>query len=182
MLGNTEKEYGGVARGLHWVVAALIIVLFGVGIWMHELPRGEFKGAVYGMHKAFGMLVVLLVAARLAWRLGNVQPRQPDGPAWQHFAAHAAHWALYALMIAVPVMGWLMSDSGGHPTSFFGLFTFPTVIGKDEGLHEALEEVHEVLAFALIGLVVAHAAAAVWHHVVRRDDVLTRMLPPVLRP
>lgn len=174
MIGNSEDNYGLVARLLHWTMALLMIGLFGVGLWMTELPRGDFKGSVYGAHKAFGVLVGLLVVARLAWRLRNPVPR-PEGTPLQQTAAVAMHWALYAAMVAIPLVGWLMSDTGGRPTSFFGLFTLPTLLGKNEPLHEALEAAHAVLSWSMILLVAGHAGAALWHHLVCRDSVLARM-------
>jgi cytochrome b561 len=177
MIRNTPERYGIVAMGLHWLMAALMIGLFVMGLWMHELPRGDFKGAMYGLHKSFGVLVLFLGFARLAWRLANPRPRAVAGPAWQHRASTVAHVALYGLMIAIPIAGCLMSSTGGHPTSFFGLFTMPSPLGKNEPLHEVLEGVHSALAWAMIMLVAGHVGAAVWHHRVLRDTVLTRMLP-----
>ncbi len=174
---NTSERYGAMAQGLHWLMALMIIGLFGVGLWMGGLPNGEFKGQVYGLHKAMGVLVLLLVVFRLIWRQVNVQPRPQYEAAWEHTLATAMHWALYALMLAVPVIGWLMSDTGGRPVSFFGLYTFPLFIGKNEPLHEALEGAHAVSAFLMMALAALHAAAAVWHHRVRKDSVLARMLP-----
>lgn len=174
---NTSERYGAMAQGLHWLMALMIIALFGVGLWMGGLPNGEFKGQVYGLHKSMGVLVLLLVIVRLAWRQMNVQPRPQEGAAWEHTFASVMHWALYALMLAVPLIGWIMSDTGGRPVSFFGLVTFPLVIGKNEPVHEALETAHAVSAILMMALVVVHTAAAVWHHRVRKDSVLTRMLP-----
>lgn len=176
MLRNTADRYGVPAKLLHWGVALLIFGLFFMGIWMHELPRNEFKGAMYDLHKSVGVLVILLVAARLAWRAGNPAPQAlaTTSPGQQALAMWA-HRFLYLLMIAVPVVGVLMSQTGGHPVSLFGGFTLPNLMGKNELLHEGLEEMHEVLSFMLIGLVVFHAAAALWHHLVLKDDVLRRM-------
>lgn len=177
MLRNAEKRYGLPAMALHWVMAALMIGLFGLGLWMTELPRGDYRGSVFGLHKSLGVLVMLLFAVRLAWRAATPQPHPAPGPAWQQQAAHLAHWALYGLMIAIPLAGWLMSDTVGRPTSFFGLFTLPTLLGKNEPLHDRLEEAHKVLSFLMVALVAGHAAAAVWHQRIKKDGVLARMLP-----
>ncbi len=177
MIRNTTDRYGAVAMSLHWLMAALMIGLFVMGLWMHELPRGDFKSEMYGLHKSFGVLVLFLSFARLAWRLANPRPRAVAGPAWQHTASDVAHWALYGLMIAIPISGCLMSSTGGHATSFFGLFTMPSPLGKDEALHEVFEGAHSLLAWGMIALVAGHVGAAVWHHRVLKDTVLTRMLP-----
>lgn len=176
MLRNTADRYGVPARLLHWTVALFIFGLFFMGLWMGELPRGDFKGEMYGLHKSLGVLVLVLIAARLMWRAGNPKP-QPlsTTTAGQRELALWAHRLLYILMIAVPVIGVLLSQTGGRPVSLFGLFDLPTVVGKDEPVHEVLEGLHAILAFLLMGLVVLHAGAAAWHHLVLKDDVLRRM-------
>jgi len=176
MLRNTEHGYGSAARLLHWSVALLIIGLFFMGLWMEELPKGDFKGQVYGLHKSVGVLVTLLVAARLAWRAGNPAPLAPNTTtAIQQALAVWAHRLLYVLMIAVPVAGVLMSQTAGRAVSFFGWFDLPTLMGKNEPLHEALQGAHALLAFLMMAVVVFHIGAAIWHHAVLKDDVLRRM-------
>lgn len=174
MIGNSEDNYGLVTRLLHWAMALLMIGLFGVGLWMSGLPKSDFRGSVFGMHKSFGVLVATLVILRLAWRLRNPVPR-PEGTAWQQTLAAAMHWALYGAMIAIPVVGVLMSDTGGRPTSFFGLFSLPTLIGKNELLHDVLGGAHALLSWCMISLVAVHGAAALWHHFIAKDPVLARM-------
>lgn len=176
MLRNTEHGYGSAARLLHWSVALLIIGLFIMGLRMGDLPNGPDKMQMYGLHKSLGVLVIMLVAARLAWRAANPAPLAPSTTtAVQQALAQWAHRLLYILMIAVPVAGVLMSQTGGRPVSFFGLFELPTLMGKNEPLHEALEGAHAVMAFLMIAVVVIHAGAAIWHHFVLKDDVLRRM-------
>lgn len=177
MLRNTDDRYGLPAMALHWIMAALMIGLFAFGLWMDELPKNDFRVSMFGLHKSLGVLVLLLVAVRLAWRAVNPAPRPVAGPLWQQLAAHGAHLALYGLMIAIPLAGWLMSSAAGKPVSLFGLVTLPPLIGQDKPLKETFEEVHSALAFAMIGLVFIHAAAAVWHQRIRKDGVLARMLP-----
>jgi cytochrome b561 len=98
-------------------------------------------------------------------------------PAWQQRAAHAGHVLLYLLMIAVPLTGWLMSSAKGFQTVYFGVLPIPDLLAKNKELGHLLEEVHETLNYLMIALVVGHAAAALKHHFVDRDDVLTRMRP-----
>lgn len=171
------ESYGRSFKLLHWSLAAVLIALITVGFWMEGLPRGDLKSAVYGLHKSFGVLALALVALRIGWRLTRGVPNPPTFmPAWQLKSAHAAHLALYALMLALPVAGMVMSWSGGHPVGLFGL-QFPALIGKNEALHEAMEGAHAVMGVGLAVLVAGHAAAALWHHFVAKDDVLLRMSP-----
>lgn len=177
MLSNTDDRYGLPAVALHWIMAALIFGLFGLGLWMADLPKNDFRVSMFGLHKSLGALLLILLVVRVVWRIVNPTPRPVPGPAWQQNAAHWAHLALYGLMIAVPVAGWLMSSAAGRPVSLFGLFNLPTLIGPNHDLKETLEEVHGLLAWVMIGLVFVHAAAAVWHHRFLNDGVMARMVP-----
>lgn len=174
-------QYDSVAKTLHWLMAALIVGLWAVGLIMEDLPKGDFRAQVFGIHKAVGVIVLTLVVVRLAWRAARGAPALPrtmgTGEQW---AAKAAHLALYALMILLPLSGIVMSQSGGREVAVFG-WVFPALVGKDEGLHELTEGVHAALAWVLAAGLAAHVAAALRHHVVLKDDVLRRMLPTLGR-
>jgi cytochrome b561 len=177
MLRNSDDRYGALAISLHWIMALLIIGLFGFGLWMVDLPRNDFRVAMFGLHKSIGVLFMLLLVTRLIWRSINPTPKPIDGPAWQQAAAYWAHIALYGLMIAVPLTGWLMSDASGRGVSFFGLFSLPHLVAVDKPMKEFWEGTHEVLAKVMLGLAFIHAAAAIWHHRVKKDRTMVRMLP-----
>lgn len=177
-LKNTAESYGAVAKGFHWVIAVLIIGLLAVGLYMSDLPPDPFKFQLYGMHKAFGITVLGLAVLRLLWRFSAVVPASlPHHAQWEKFLARAAHYALYALMIAIPLSGWAMSSAGGHPVSFFGLFEIPPLVGKNPELGHDLAELHETLAWTLMGVLALHIAGAIKHHFVDKDETLRRMLP-----
>ncbi len=177
-LKNTTESYGAVAKGLHWAMATIIIGVLGLGLYMSDLPPDPFKFQLYGLHKAFGVTVLGLVVLRLLWRLGNGVPTAlPHHAQWEKFLARAAHYALYALMMIVPLSGWAMSSAGGHPVSFFGLFTLPALIGENPDLGRDIAEMHETLAWSLMGVVALHVAGALKHHFVDKDETLLRMLP-----
>jgi len=174
---NASSRYDGVAVTLHWLMAVLLIALWGLGLVLEELPKGDFRAQMFGLHKAFGALVLVLVAARLAWRLTHSAPALPDSMAGLEAAlARLGHLALYALMIVLPLSGIVMSQAGGREVSMFGL-VLPTLVQPDHDLKEAFEEVHEVLAWILALVVGGHLLAALRHHFMLKDDVLTRMLP-----
>lgn len=170
-------QYDAVTKGLHWLMALLIIGLWGVGLAMEEMPKGDLRSQVIGLHKALGVVVLALVVLRLAWRATHAAPPLPDTmPAIEKLGAKLGHWALYALMIAIPIDGILMSQAGGRAVNVFGL-TLPTFIEKNDALKSLFGDGHEVMAWVLAAVLVVHVAAALRHHVVFKDDVLRRMLP-----
>ena len=179
LLANTSARYGALAIVLHWTMAGLLLVLVGVGLYMGTLPDVGFdreKITLILVHKAVGMLVLWLVLLRLAWRVGNVLPRLVEGmPMWQQVAARFVHLCLYALMLALPLTGWLMSSAGGYPVSFFGWFELPDLVPQNEAMFHFWITVHHWLAYTLMLLVALHVAAALQHHWVDRDDTLLRM-------
>lgn len=174
---DSDKRFGLVTIVNHWLAALLIIGMLGLGLYMADLPKGEWKGQLFGIHKSFGILVLLLGAARIGWRLGNTWP-EPLGVArpWQLKAARLLHLLLLAMMLALPLSGWALSSAGDHPVSFFGLFTLPPLLMVDDALAELMSEVHETLAWTLIALLVLHAGAALRHHFLVHDATLKRML------
>ena len=168
--------YSRVAIAFHWTIAVLVIVNLIVGIGHESIPALR---AWMPAHKAIGITVLLLTAARVAWRLAHRPPPLPAAtPAWERAAAHATHWALYVLMIAVPLTGWMMvsGPEGRRALTWFGLFDLPylPVSGATAGLGA---EGHEVLGWMMAVLVAAHVAAALRHAVLLRDGVMARMLP-----
>jgi cytochrome b561 len=177
-----DTRYTRTAVALHWLMALLLIGLFGVGIYMSDLPLSPQKLKIYSWHKWAGITAFLLVAIRLAWRAGHRPPALPAGmPAWQKTASHALHHLMYLLMVAIPVSGWLMSSAKGFQTVYFGVLPLPNLLSKNKELGELLATVHASLNFTMAALVVAHIGAAVKHHLLDRDDVLARMLPFIAR-
>lgn len=178
MIKNSTLRFGIVSITLHWLMALLVIGLLIVGLYMVELPIGIQKLKLYGWHKECGILVLMLVAVRLGWRINNVVPTLPAHLAkWQQWAARSVHFALYGFMILNPLTGWMLSSASGLSVSFFGLFILPDLIGPNETAKIILSEIHEWLAFGLIGAICAHVGAALQHHFIYKDDILKRMLP-----
>jgi len=178
---NTEQRYGAIAIALHWSMAVLVLALSGLGLYMVSLPDAGFDTAKITLilvHKALGMLALALVLPRLAWRLMTVLPRfAPELPDWEQVSARFVHLMFYALLLALPLSGWLMSSAGGYPATFFGLFDVPHLIGPNEWLFYTLIDLHRWFAYLLLGFLVLHVAATLRHHLRLRDDALRRMLP-----
>ncbi|KQO02168.1 MULTISPECIES: cytochrome b [Stenotrophomonas] len=178
-LKNTPDRWGSVSKSLHWLIAVLILALGIVGLLMGELPKTPKYFWVYTAHKSIGITVLVLVALRLAWRLYAGAPRPvPGTPTWQERIAEATHWLLYALMFAIPLSGWLYdSASGLRPFKLFGLFEMPKLVAPSEASAQVSHAIHEWGFWLLILVVLAHAGAALYHHLHQRDATLARMLP-----
>ena len=169
-------RYSTPAVVLHWLVALLIFAGFPLGLYMVDLPLSPDKLKLYSYHKWIGITVLLLVAVRVSWRLTHVPPPLPASvAAWQRQASAVVHGLLYLLMIAIPLSGWLMSSAKGFQTVWFGVLPLPDLIGKDKGLGDQLAEVHKILNFTLLALVVLHVGAALQHHFIERQPLLQRM-------
>jgi cytochrome b561 len=175
---NTAERYGIVARVLHWSIGALIVAQLVLGFWTFEfMERTAARSANVNLHKALGVVLLILVLLRVAWRLHDPAPPLPASVgAQERVGARLGHVLLYILMVAMPVLGLLTSDTGGRPTDVFGLFTVPLMVGESEELHEFFESAHKVGAWALGILIVFHVAAAAMHRFVRKDGVTDRML------
>lgn len=169
-------RYSRGAIAFHWAIAALVLFNLWLGLFHESLPR-EWK--VMPVHRSVGMLVLVLTIARIAWRLANHPPQPPEHlPAWEKAAARTTHLILYALMLILPLTGWLLSSNPARPRPFdwFWLFRVPTLPATPaiaSGAHEA----HELLGYLMTALVLLHIAAALRHHFLLRDGVLRRMLP-----
>ena len=175
---NTDERWGPVSQLLHWLIVLLILGMGTVGLVMTGMRNSPDKIQVYLLHKSFGLTVLVLIALRLLWRLYAGAPKPvPGTPRWQERIASLTHGALYALVFAMPISGWVLNSSAGFPLRWFNLFNLPSIAAKNESLHELSEQVHEWLFWTLIAVALVHAAAAIYHHVFQHDATLARMLP-----
>ena len=174
----TTQRYTGIAMGLHWLIGFMILVSLGVGLYMVDLTLSPQKLRLYSWHKWAGVTIFMLVLMRCAWRLTHAAPPLPlHLPRWQRAIAESTHYFLYALMIIIPLTGWLMSSAKGFQTVYFGVLPIPDLLHKNKELGETLGLVHKYLNYTMIGLVIVHIGAALKHHVIDKDDILRRMLP-----
>jgi cytochrome b561 len=174
----SPDRYGVVAQTFHWIIAALIVTQFVLANMADDLPIGVHKLALLARHKSFGMTVLMLAVLRLAWRLGHPAPELPAGMTpLERFLARATHAAFYVLLFAMPLTGWLMSSAKNYSVSWFGVFTWPNLIGRNETAFEILRTTHHVLGYILFSIAVLHILAALKHHFWNKDEVLVRMLP-----
>ncbi len=171
-------RYTTPAIALHWMIFVLIACSFMLAVYMVSLPLSPLKLKYYSWHKWIGVTVFALAVARVAWRVFNPVPVVPPHlPHWQKRAAAATHLLLYVLIVVIPITGWLYSSAAGVPTVYLGMWQLPDLVAKDKALAAQLKLVHVSLNYTMLGLVIIHAAAAIKHHYVDRDDVLRRMLP-----
>jgi cytochrome b561 len=182
MLRNATDSWGAPAKVFHWVMAALILAQIALGLMAANWRVSPTKIDLFFWHKSIGMLILALVGLRILWRLANPTPELPAGmAAWERAAAHLSHWLLYALMIALPVTGWIVNSASNVPFRIFWLIPLPAIVAPDKPTADLFERVHGGL-FTLLALVlVAHIGAALRHHFVKRNTVLVRMLPGARR-
>lgn len=177
MVRNTTDSWGWPARSLHWLIALLLFVQIGLAFTMEEVPK-HLEDYYLGLHASVGASILALMLVRIAWRLVNQAPAQPAGtPRWQESLAHLVHLGLYLVTIATTIAGWMLmgSERDPLPVKVFGLFPLPQLVEPNSPYHDLLGEAHETLAFTLIVLIIVHVAAALYHHMVLRDDVMRRM-------
>ena len=175
----TPPVYKPAARYLHWLTALLIIATFPVGLTMVQegLARGT-QDALFIFHKNVGVIILLLVLARLAYRAANPAPPLPDSvPLWQQRIAHLTHWLLYGLVIVMAVSGYTRVKAAGFPLEGLDALGFPSLVPKSEALAKTAQNIHWTARFALLALILMHVGAALHHALVKRDGVFGRMWP-----
>jgi cytochrome b561 len=177
-LRNTPARWGHVAQFLHWLIVALIVTQVILANIAEDLPIGVKKIAMFARHKSVGLTILVLAVIRLAWRWANPTPALPGTlKPYERGLAGFTHVALYVLLFAMPLTGWMMTSARGFPVSWFGFFQLPDFVPKNNSLYEAMKETHDTLALALYTIVTLHVVGALKHHFVLKDDVLRRMLP-----
>jgi len=178
MRNNTTNRYGTVSIALHWLTLAILIGVYACINLTDLYPRGsDPREALKTWHFMLGLTVLALVALRLLNRLvGHAPVVTPPLPRWQQRLAGAIHIALYALMIVMPILGWLLLSASGKPIPFFGS-QLPSLLAANKALAGQLKEVHETVGTIGYFLIGAHALAALFHHFINRDNTLVRMLP-----
>ena len=191
------KVYSPRARAFHWLTVAVILIQVSVGFYMHyrgnemewtnadgELQHGlfdAFTGILYDSHKLLGVTILLIILARLVNRMMSGAPsHEPTIEPWQKISSTIVHWALYAVLIVTPVLGYLGASYYGA-TTLFNTIKLPALVAKDKPMAEEVLEFHEMAVYVLLALIAVHVAAAIYHYTVRKDNVLARMLPGLLK-
>lgn len=174
---TSGMRFNVLQRFLHWLMAVCILAMFFIGVGMVSTIMPKYL-PLLATHKTLGLTILVLALIRLAVRARYGTPPLPvDLPAPMKLAAHLSHYALYALMIAMPLIGWAMMSAGAYPVVLYGNVRLPAIVPQSDALHTLLWNAHFYLAFAFFALVLLHLAAALFHALVRRDGVFASMAP-----
>ncbi|MDH6154605.1 cytochrome b561 [Polynucleobacter sphagniphilus] len=169
-------RYNPISVAFHWLMAAIIVVTWSIAIVVSDMPLSPARITGYSWHKWLGVTVFFLVILRLVWRATHPAPQlEIKMPVWQERAMQLTHFALYLLMMVIPLVGWLMSSAKGYTVNYFGLFELPDLLSKDKALGHQLKDLHEYLADILVALVCLHVLAALKHQFIDKDGLLSRM-------
>lgn len=173
---NTKESYGSLAKIFHWVIAVFVIGMLIYGFLLDSVPK-EYRSAAFYSHKLLGMVILSLMLLRVLWTLLNQKPVLPFATKWwESFAERLVHYGLYLTVIAMPLVGWIGSVAAGR-APYIGDFKFNLPIEQNKALSHWMFKIHKQLAFVIIALLIIHVSAALYHHFVRKDVVLKRMLP-----
>jgi cytochrome b561 len=180
VLTNTTERWGSLSIGLHWTIAALVLLVqVPAGITMVSVDPGTVQNVGYNIHKTTGIVIFLLALVRLGWRWSQPVPILPaDLPGWQAKVAATTHVLLYLVLFAMPITGFLYTAMGGFPVPFFGLYDLARLVPENKPAAELFKTAHLTLQWLLYAVVALHVAGALQHHLVRKDGVLRRMLSP----
>lgn len=175
MIYNTNNKYGLPTKLFHWILAIPLICVPFLMYWVQTWPGSEWKNFAYFMHKSGGLLFLVLVSLRFGWRMLNRQPDLPrDLSVMIKKSIRLGHYSLYVVMFLMPLSGLFSSLYGGYSVPFFGVFEIQAFM-KNESLGNFFGAAHENLAIVLLSLIGLHILGALWHHFIRKDNILRRM-------
>jgi cytochrome b561 len=178
MLKNTLNSYGTVTQTFHWAIAVAIVGMLTVGFIMAALEPSPTKWMLFDFHKATGFCILILVLSRLTWRWVNPVPLLPSTlTPWHRRIAQLSPFALYSILILMPLSGYVLSNTSGHPINVYDLFTVPNLLANRPEVSKMALMIHQYVAFVFIGILTLHVGAAFYHHFVLKSNVLRRMLP-----
>ena len=177
MLKNTQDSYGLITKIFHWLIAFAILGLITVGLSMTDMPSSPEKYELYGMHKASGVMVLMLVILRILWRISNKEVMPPKSLSnMMNIKKKIGHYVLYLFMLLMPISGILMTHFSSRDIPVFGLFTIPAAAVKDPQIAGLFHQVHVLGIWAFITVIILHIGAALYHHFVLKNNILKRMI------
>jgi cytochrome b561 len=170
-------QYGTTAKVLHWLVVALLLVQYPIGWLMPDIHPGMKPGAAMTFHLSFGILILILIVVRFAWRLAHPVAPESSLLPWQRLFSEAVHWLLYAMVLATTVTGWLFASFRGWAISLFYLTPLPMLSRQNAAAGRVIDGWHQAMEWTLLVLIGIHVAAAMAHIFIYRDRIMQRMLP-----
>jgi cytochrome b561 len=179
---RSDTRYGAGARAIHWLTVAVLLLIIPIGLVMGGLPRGTLQDTLFVTHESLGLTVLGLTLVRALWRLARrPPPPSADLAPLERRASGAVHAALYLVLLAMPVTGYLFVSFSGIALHYLGFIEVPALVAPDKPAANLALFVHTSLQWAIYGLAALHIGAALHHHFWRRNDVLQRMLPSLER-
>ena len=173
---NTTRAWGSLSKSLHWIIVLLILGQPLIAMYADSLS-GPAKIAPLALHKSLGITILALAIVRLVWRWLNPVPSTDGLAKWERVLARLSHVALYALIFAMPLTGWMMSSARNFPVSWFNFVQLPDLVAPNRGTYDLMHDLHGALFAALVGVALLHVAGALKHNFIDKNDVLKRMLP-----
>jgi cytochrome b561 len=171
-------SYSAAAKTLHWTVVCLLVVQFPLAWTMPRVAAGQMPRSLDRFHLSIGLIILAVMLLRLVWRLTHPAPPLPDDlPRWQRHASGLVHALLYAALLAAPVAGWAWASAKGWPIVLLSVIPLPPLIAANSPLAPFAAAAHQYLAWGILVLVGLHLVAVLYHLSVRRDDIVSRMLP-----
>ncbi len=173
-----EQRYSPVAQALHWLIVLLLIVQYSTEfILPYVLPKSA-DDAIAAWHFSIGPTILLVMLLRLTWRLTHAVPEAPsDPPLAFRLLSRATHWLFYAIMIVIPLLGWISASADGTKVYLAGVVLLPIIVAKNKSIADSVGGIHGTLALVLIGLIILHVAGVLYHVMIKRDHIVQRMLP-----
>lgn len=180
---NSDTAYGNISKFFHWLVALFVIFMLFLGFFMGSAKLPSLQSLLYGIHKSMGLTILGIMILRYIWRLLNPTPKFPAGtPVWQAKVAKWSHGLLYLLLFIMPLSGWLMSTAAGYAPNFWGLVKAPMPwVTHSKAVANIVGDIHHYCAWILVALICIHALGAIEHWLIRKDNVLQRMLPNFMK-
>jgi cytochrome b561 len=175
-------HYGTTAKIFHWLIVALLLMQYPIGWLMPDIHRGQQPGAGMTFHVSTGIVILVLIVLRFAWRLTHPVAPESSLPSWQRLTSELVHWMLYVFVLATTLSGWLFASFRGWSLSFFYLFPLPMLAGDNAAAGKAIDGVHQAAEWSLLVVIGIHVAAALAHLFFWRDNVMQRILPARMRP
>ena len=170
-------QYGTTAKVFHWLIVALLLVQYPIGWFMPDLHHGMKPGAAMTFHISFGIVILMLIVVRFAWRLMHPVAPESSLPRWQRLSSEAVHWLLYVLVLATTLTGWLFASFRGWSVSWFFLTPLPMLAADNAAAGKAIDGLHQAMEWSLLAVIGVHVVAALAHIFVYRDRIMQRMLP-----
>ena len=182
--GFTQKQrkrrnaaYDGTAKSLHWTIAILVVIQYATKLVPNDIISGFTEDHLDAWHISIGPMILALMVLRLVWRLTHRVPSVPgDLPLALQLASQAVHWLFYAMLLLLPVLGWIAASAYGVKPDLIGLMPLPALVTPNEWLGGQIGQLHGILAWALLALIVVHIAGATYHALIKKDGVVSRML------